>query len=82
MAVSPALPQVAAPSTTATTAKAKALAVRSSSNGTNTKEPSADTDAGPELAEQLNEETKRKYVKGWHIFKNNIVRKVGVLIPL
>ncbi len=64
MAVSPAITQSASSDTTITAAKAKALAVRSSANGTSTRETAANTEAGPELAEQLNEETKRRYVKG------------------
>lgn len=49
-----------------TAAKAKALAVRTSADGSTNGQQLVKTEAGPELAEQLNEETKQKYVKGTH----------------
>ena len=64
MAVSPLIIQNGTASTKITAAKAKALAVRTNANGSAKGEQGAKTEAGPELAEQLNEETKQKYVKG------------------
>ena len=66
MAVSPLITHPA-PSDSATTAgKGKTIAVRSSVNGSGHGVPTT-TEAEPELAEQLNEETKRRYVKGLFI---------------
>ena len=45
-------------------AKAKALAVRTNNNGTTQPQSLPAENTGPELAEQLNEEEKQKYVKG------------------
>lgn len=64
MAVSPLIAQNGTASTKVTATKAKALAVRTSVNGPASGEQVVKTDAGPELAEQLNEATKHKYVKG------------------
>ena len=43
---------------------AAALSVRSSGNGLPNSNYSSTAEKAPELAEQLNEETKQKYVKG------------------
>lgn len=47
-----------------TAVKAKSLAVRTNSVLTTAYEHGPRIEKGPELAEQLNEETKNKYVKG------------------
>ena len=47
-----------------TAVKAKILAVRTSISEPVTSQPLSHKDRSPELAEQLNEETKQKYVKG------------------
>lgn len=47
--------------------KAKSLAVRTNSIASTRNEQRPKTDKGPEFAEQLNEETKHKYVKGKYI---------------
>lgn len=65
MAVSPLILYSEGVDSKASTAKAKALAVRPSSNGTAQRNPPPPQDTGPELAEQLNEVEKQKYVKGW-----------------
>ena len=62
MAVSPVVVQKGAAHGISTAAKAKALAVRTSTNGAS--QSATKTGAEPELAEELNEETKQKYVKG------------------
>ncbi|KAI9674516.1 MAG: TFIIH complex serine/threonine-protein kinase subunit kin28 [Caeruleum heppii] len=62
MAVSPLPIPGDAFNTNSTIIKAKALAVRSGPNGTSANGSTAH-DTGQELAEQLNEETRRKYVK-------------------
>ena len=67
MAVSPLIIQNGTASTKVTAAKAKALAVRTSASGSANGEQVVKTEAGPELAEQLNEETKQKYVKGTNL---------------
>lgn len=67
MAVSPLIIQNGTASTKVTAAKAKALAVRTSVNGPSNSEQGVKTEAGTELAEQLNEETKQRYVKGIHL---------------
>lgn len=64
MAVSPLIIQNGTAITKVTAAKAKALAVRTSVNGSFNGEQGVKTEAGAELAEQLNEETKQRYVKG------------------
>ena len=64
MAVSPLVVPNGTADTKVTAAKAKALSVRTNANGPVLVELSQGTEAGPELAEQLNEETKQKYVKG------------------
>ncbi|MCJ1371662.1 TFIIH complex serine/threonine-protein kinase subunit kin28 [Loxospora ochrophaea] len=61
MAVSPVVVQKGAAHGISTAAKAKALAVRTSTNGAS--QSATKTGAEPELAEELNEETKQKYVK-------------------
>lgn len=66
MAISPLIVQNGTASTKVTAAKAKALAVRTSADGSTNGQQLVKTEAGPELAEQLNEETKQKYVKGTH----------------
>jgi len=63
MAVSPQVIQNGAASVNIT-AKTKALAVRTSSIGSGQVEQRTPKPRGAELAEQLNEETKQKYVKG------------------
>lgn len=50
--------------TVVSTARATALAVRTNSMGTTQGGYRASVERGPELAEQLNEKTKEKYVKG------------------
>ena len=64
MAVSPQVMQHGAASVNITASKAKALAVRTSAIGSGQTERQTPKARGPELAEQLNEETKQKYVKG------------------
>ena len=44
-------------------AKAKGLVVRTNPNGVPVSKQPITTEAGPELAEQLNGDTKQKYVK-------------------
>ena len=65
MAVSPFAVQDGIADLQVTAAKAKSLAVRinTSANGVQQSSQSP-TRVGPELAEQLNEDTKQKYVKG------------------
>lgn len=72
MAVSPLIIQNGTASTKVTAAKAKALAVRTSANGSGNGKQVVKTDAGAELAEQLNEETKQKYVKGINLAARNV----------
>lgn len=67
MAVSPLIIHNGTASTKVTAGKAKALAVRTTVNGSANGEQEIKTEAGPELAEQLNEDTKQKYVKGIHL---------------
>ncbi len=64
MVVSPQVIQNGAASVNLTASKAKALAVRTNSIGSGQAEQQPPKPRGPELAEQLNEETKQKYVKG------------------
>jgi len=64
MAVSPQVIQNGAASVNITASKTKALAVRTSSIGSGQVEQRTLKPRGAELAEQLNEETKQKYVKG------------------
>ncbi|MCJ1243875.1 TFIIH complex serine/threonine-protein kinase subunit kin28 [Trapelia coarctata] len=63
MAVSPLILYNGGADSKGSTAKTKALAVRPSSNWTAQRNPQPPQDAGPELAEQLNEVEKQKYVK-------------------
>lgn len=65
MAVSPFAVQDGTADLKVTAAKVKSLAVRINT-GTNGVQQSSQssTGVGPELAEQLNEDTKQKYVKG------------------
>ena len=51
-------------STKITAVKAKSLAVRTSTLEAGGRNPSSNKERGPELAEQLNDETRQKYVKG------------------
>ena len=51
-------------STKITAVKAKSLVVRTNNPGASGKKLAATKERGPELAEQLNEETRQKYVKG------------------
>ena len=48
----------------ATVKKVKSLAVRTGSNGVSNNKDKASSEAAPELAEQLNEEIKQRYIKG------------------
>lgn len=64
MATSPLITHPGSTNNTTTAGNGKAIAVRSSANGGSHGEVTANTEAEPELAEQLNEETKRRYVKG------------------
>ncbi|KAI9839668.1 MAG: hypothetical protein M1819_002294 [Sarea resinae] len=61
MAVSPANASPVVPDTNISAAKAKAFALKDGLDGAST--PQSSAEATKELAEQLNEETKRKYVK-------------------
>lgn len=64
MAVSPLITQNDTASTKITAVKAKSLAVRTSVSGASGKKHAPASERGPELAEQLNSETRQKYVKG------------------
>ena len=64
MAVSPLVIQNGSADPKVTAAKAKALAVRTNSITIQKAEAQPAKDTGPELAEQLNEDEKQKYVKG------------------
>lgn len=65
MAVSPLIPRSPAGATTTTTAaKSKTLAVRSSLSEASQGDVAAKADSEPDLAEKLNEEARRRYVKG------------------
>ena len=64
MAVSPQVIQNGAANVNISASKAKALAVRTNPVGSGQAEQQAPKARGPELAEQLNEETREKYVKG------------------
>lgn len=64
MAVSPQVIQNGAASANIMASRAKALAVRTNSIGSGLAEQQTPKARGAELAEQLNEETKQKYVKG------------------
>ena len=64
MAVSPQVIQNGSASVNIMASKAKALAVRTTPIGSGQTEQQPAKVRGPELAEQLNEETKQKYVKG------------------
>jgi len=64
MAVSPLITPPGSRTSATTAGKGKAIAVRSSATGSSHGEPTANTGTERELAEQLNEETKRRYVKG------------------
>ena len=64
MAISSPIKSNGLSSTNNTAVKAKALAVRTSISEPVISQQSSYTDRSPELAEQLNEETKQKYVKG------------------
>jgi len=64
MAVSPLITHPGSANSATPAGKGKAMAVRSNANGSSHVEPTGNTEAEPELAEQLNEETKRRYVKG------------------
>lgn len=64
MAVSPLILYNGGAESRASTAKDKSLAVRPSSNGVVQRYQPPPQDTGPELAEQLNEIEKQKYVKG------------------
>ncbi|KAL8826968.1 MAG: hypothetical protein Q9191_003474 [Dirinaria sp. TL-2023a] len=63
MAVSPLMTQEATASTKVTAVNAKSLAVRTSISAANGKRNPLEREKGPELAEQLNDETRQKYVK-------------------
>lgn len=63
MAVSPLLTQESAASTKITAVKAKSLAVRTSTTESSGVRDIPAKERGPELAEQLNEETRQRYVK-------------------
>lgn len=64
MAVSPLIAQNDSASTILTAAKAKSLAVRTSISGAGGKKSGIAKQKGAELAEELNAETRHKYVKG------------------
>ena len=64
MAVSPVITYTAPSNNTNFADKVRVIAVRGSANGTGLEDTAANNEAEPELAEQLNEETKGKYVKG------------------
>ena len=64
MAISPLVVHSGATDPKITAANAKALAVRTSNNGKTQSRSVPGENTGPELAEQLNEEEKQKYVKG------------------
>ncbi|MCJ1366539.1 TFIIH complex serine/threonine-protein kinase subunit kin28 [Acarospora aff. strigata] len=63
MAVSPVITYTAPSNNTNFADKVRVIAVRGSANGTGLEDTAANNEAEPELAEQLNEETKGKYVK-------------------
>ena len=63
MSVSPLMTQEATASTRITAVKAKSLAVRTSISEIGGKRDSSAKERGPELVEQLNNETRQKYVK-------------------
>ncbi|MCJ1282103.1 TFIIH complex serine/threonine-protein kinase subunit kin28 [Xylographa opegraphella] len=63
MAVSPLVIQNGSADPKITAAKATALAVRTNSIATKMVDTQSEKDTGPELAEQLNEDEKQKYVK-------------------
>ena len=64
MAVSPLPTQNGSMETKVSAVKAKSLAVRTSASKPSGKEASSTKGKGTDLAEQLNEETRQKYVKG------------------
>lgn len=64
MAVSPLILYNGGAESRASTAKDKSLAVRPSSNGVVQRHQPPPQDTRPELAEQLNEVEKQRYVKG------------------
>jgi len=64
MAVSPVMTQDETASTKLTAVKAKSLAVRTSVLGAGSKKAEPPKQKGAELAEELNAETRQKYVKG------------------
>lgn len=64
MAVSPLIPQDDTASTKLTAVKAKSLAVRTSISKAGGKKSEPAKQKGAELAEELNAETRKKYVKG------------------
>ena len=64
MAVSPLIIQNGSADPKITAAKARALAVRTNSITAKNVDAQPVKDTGPELAEQLNEDEKQKYVKG------------------
>ena len=64
MAVSPLVLYNGGAAAKASIAKAKPLTMRPGSNETAQRNPSPSQNTGPELAEQLNENEKQKYVKG------------------
>jgi len=64
MAVSPLITQNDAASTKLTAVKAKSLVVRTSISGAGGKKAGPVKQKGAELAEELNAETRKKYVKG------------------
>lgn len=74
MAVSPLITYSVSTNNATTAGKGKVVAARSSVNGSVNGEPAAKGEAEPELAEQLNEETKRRYVKGLAILSDNPLR--------
>lgn len=64
MAVSPLITQNDTAGTKLTAVKAKSLAVRTSISGAGGKKSGLAKQKGAELAEELNAETRHKYVKG------------------
>ena len=72
MAVSPLVFQNGSADRKVTAAKAKALAVRTNSIIVEKVDTQLARDPGPELAEQLNEEEKQKYVKGSYSYPHDI----------
>lgn len=74
MAVSPLITHPGSTTSATTAGKGKAIAVRNSANGSRHGEPTATNEAEPELAEQLNEETKRRYVKGLVVLTDSASR--------